>query len=1307
MLKNKKTYLILIVFIFTLFMTVMGSVSAADVPSTSFTSNATNGSAALSVQFSDTSTGSPASWYWNFGDGISSTEQNPVHNYTKAGKYTVNLTATNGYGSNTTSKADYVSVYDPADASNRFNNSGFETGDLSGWKHGSSTSASSSKSHSGKYSVQFSNRGDQSTNYIQQNVDLTIVDNISFWAYGDAVYRQLNVYIDGVLVKSANTTVNTWTEYTISTLGYTGIHNLTINCYGGANTYLDDFSMSFSKNLANFTSTTIPGSKKPLTIQFNDTSRGLVTSWLWNFGDGATSTEKNPVHNYTKAGLYTVKLTVTGPYNSSTQTMTNLVNVIQPTNVRTGKTYDSIQAAIDDAEDGDTIKIGSTSYLETYTENVKVTKRVNIIANGNVVITALDINSPIFSMLAGGNNSMIKGFTLTGATGSSGIYIAPSVNATITGNIITGNNIGIDIDEGTATVNFNDIYNNTLYGLRFTGNGLDAKNNWWGTNSPSYVNSTTAPGKTDIYEAQSGSHAVYDPWIVLKATASSTLLKNGDTSNVSVDMTHNSKGQDTSGQGTIPELPVDFNYTLGTLSTTGTTVSRGKANTVVTGGSTSGTDNVGVTVTGYTFNIPVTVDTIAPTANATSGGTFTNAKTVTIIADDPTATIYYTTDGTNPRTSSTRIQYTKPLTISETTTLHYVAVDPAGNWSQLYVQNYVIGIGGLANSSYPEYGVNNSHNGQSSYTGPQTNAVKWIYNGITVYGSAAIGPDGTIYIGSYDGKLYAFNSSGMLKWTYTTSSYILGSPTIGTDGTIYISCWMNSNLYAIKPDGTLKWKYNTGNYNFGSSAVIGADGTIYTSSTSSSAGTLYAINPNGVLKWKYSTGPIYGSSAAIGSDGTAYIADYKGILYAVNPDGTLKWNCAVGTAYYDTPSIGSDGTIYIACKNGILYAIADNGTLKWSYGIYETLYGAPAISSDGTVYVVSASKLYAVNSTGKLSWNYSIGDSATNEGISAVIGQDGTIYVGSSTGLYALNSKGSLKWSYAAGSICASPVIGSDGALYIGTLDGAFYAFKDIGAIFTASSTSGYSPLSVKFNDWSTGSPKSWYWDFGDGTTSTEQNPTHTYTRAGTYTVTLTVSGSCGTDTVSKTNYITVKLPTASASLNSGSYNTKKTIILSMSGKGTIYYTLNGANPTTNSTRYTGPITISSTKTLKYIAVDNAGNTSPVYSAKYTIDKVAPKISAIYPKKNAKNVSRTKTIAIKFSEKILKTTNWSKIYIKNIKTGKKIKISKIIKNNMLYIKTGKRSANTWYQVYIPASALKDTAGNKAKGYTWKFKTGRR
>lgn len=76
-------------------------------------------------------------------------------------------------------------------------------------------------------------------------------------------------------------------------------------------------------------------------------------------------------------------------------------------------------------------------------------------------------------------------------------------------------------------------------------------------------------------------------------------------------------------------------------------------------------------------------------------------------------------------------------------------------------------------------------------------------------------------------------------------------------------------------------------------------------------------------------------------------------------------------------------------------------------------------------------------------------------------------------------------------------------------------------AAFSASHTSGKKPLTVKFTDKSTDAYY-WSWNFGDKTTSKDQNPEHKYTKAGKYTVTLTVKNAAGTNTAKKTNYIIV-----------------------------------------------------------------------------------------------------------------------------------------------------------------------------------------
>ena len=86
------------------------NVVTLQAPVTAFSESPTSGKTPLKVQFTDKSAGSPTSWKWSFGDGTYSTEKNPAHIYSKAGKYTVTLTAKNEAGSNTKAISGYITV---------------------------------------------------------------------------------------------------------------------------------------------------------------------------------------------------------------------------------------------------------------------------------------------------------------------------------------------------------------------------------------------------------------------------------------------------------------------------------------------------------------------------------------------------------------------------------------------------------------------------------------------------------------------------------------------------------------------------------------------------------------------------------------------------------------------------------------------------------------------------------------------------------------------------------------------------------------------------------------------------------------------------------------------------------------------------------------------------------------------------------------------------------------------------------------------------------------------------------------------
>lgn len=220
------------------------------------------------------------------------------------------------------------------------------------------------------------------------------------------------------------------------------------------------------------------------------------------------------------------------------------------------------------------------------------------------------------------------------------------------------------------------------------------------------------------------------------------------------------------------------------------------------------------------------------------------------------------------------------------------------------------------------------HTGQSAYKGAQTDALKWSFKIDTrITSSPAIAPDGTIYFGSVDGRLYAVNPDGTAKWAFQAGNEITASPAIGNDGTIYIGS-RDKKMYAITPDGKPKWTFTVGGIIL-SSAAVTSDALYFGSDDN----TLYVLTLDGKLKWKFSAKSNIIASPALWKDGTVYLYEINGALHALSSDGVEKWVKRVGTGVYDSyssPSIGSDGTVYVGTDSGRIVAVKPDGSVKWS-----------------------------------------------------------------------------------------------------------------------------------------------------------------------------------------------------------------------------------------------------------------------------------------------------------------------------------------------------------------------------------------
>ena len=167
---------------------------------------------------------------------------------------------------------------------------------------------------------------------------------------------------------------------------------------------------------------------------------------------------------------------------------------------------------------------------------------------------------------------------------------------------------------------------------------------------------------------------------------------------------------------------------------------------------------------------------------------------------------------------------------------------------------------------------------------------KWsISLGNAIFSSPAIGTDGTIYVGSSDGGLYAVNPDGTIRWTFKTNASVLSSPAVGSDGTIYVGS-DDRKFYAVNPDGSQKWFFAQASQAISSSPAISSSGTLYVGSEDSK---LYAVTSDGNTatgQWPFfANGPIT-ASPAVFSDGTIYFGTEFGKLYAITSTGEKKWN---------------------------------------------------------------------------------------------------------------------------------------------------------------------------------------------------------------------------------------------------------------------------------------------------------------------------------------------------------------------------------------------------------------------------------
>jgi outer membrane protein assembly factor BamB len=311
-----------------------------------------------------------------------------------------------------------------------------------------------------------------------------------------------------------------------------------------------------------------------------------------------------------------------------------------------------------------------------------------------------------------------------------------------------------------------------------------------------------------------------------------------------------------------------------------------------------------------------------------------------------------------------------------------------------------------------------------------------------VSSSPRIAPDGSIVVGSRDGKVYSIRE-GKKNWEFTTGDEVLSSPCFGPDGTAYIGS-NDGKVYALK-DGREAWSVQT-TKPVETTPFLASDGMLYAGSKD---GSVYFIKEGEVKFGHYLDD--WPKSTIVGPDNTIYVGSYTGLIIALKPgkkllSGSPKvkklWQYATGNGLQPSnsyPVMAKDGTLFVGSGDGKLYAIKE-GKEQWIFQVEKAIDGAPCLGPDGTVYVGSDNgKVYAVKD-GIKSWEFSTGGKVK---ASPCLGPDGTVYAGSEDGkVYAI--KNGLKlWEFqTGGTIDSSPCIDPDGTVYIGSNDGKVYALR-------------------------------------------------------------------------------------------------------------------------------------------------------------------------------------------------------------------------------------------------------------------------
>ncbi len=335
-------------------------------PIAAFSADITTACVPATIQFSDNSTSPPGSgniisWLWDFGDGNTSTQQNPTHIYASTGFYSVTLQVTSNTGCKGFTGANrYIRVVNGIDANFDFAQSvtcrppfTINFVDQSSgpgsftytWNFGNGSPLSNQQNPTatytapGTYPVQLTIQSSLGCNGTIQK-DITLTANTT-----DFITPPTTCIGKPVTFTNSSTPVPVSSAWDfgdgttsaqinpVKTYLTTGTYQVKlINTYGSCSDSVTKSITVTNQPVVDFAANDSSSCSAPFTVQFTDLSPAAST-WLWDFGDGNTSTLQNPVHTYTSFGSYNVRLTISITGGCSGTTVKNSFIQVAPTTV--------------------------------------------------------------------------------------------------------------------------------------------------------------------------------------------------------------------------------------------------------------------------------------------------------------------------------------------------------------------------------------------------------------------------------------------------------------------------------------------------------------------------------------------------------------------------------------------------------------------------------------------------------------------------------------------------------------------------------------------------------------------------------------------------------------------------------------------------------------------------------------------------------------------------------------------------------------------------------------------------------------